>query len=176
MDYTVQQLLAEDIGRWDRRIAADLASELETQLGDKATVPAIRRLLAVKGFRELRKRLELETWDKHGDAAVRAMAMGMRAFAHERPGLSAAAFRSTATDSVEWRVEGEQLSRLTTRIFEGAGLDASSSLTALQVLRALVRGFVLHEMVGSFLDNADYDQIYTSAIDVFVRGLDALRK
>jgi hypothetical protein len=61
-------------------------------------------------------------------------------------------------------------------IFEGAGLDASSSLTALQVLRALVRGFVLHEMAASFLDDADYDQIYAPAIDVFIRGLDALRK
>jgi hypothetical protein len=99
MEYTVQQILAEDVGGWNRLIAADLASELETQLGDKATVPAIRRLLAVKGFRELRKRLELETWDKRGEPAIRAMAMGMRAFAHERPGLSAAAFRSTATDS-----------------------------------------------------------------------------
>jgi hypothetical protein len=176
LEYTVQQLLAEDQGRWDRLIAADLAAELEAQLGDKSTIPAIRQLLAVKGFRELRQRLELETWNKTGETAVRAMALGMRAFAHERPGLSAAAFRSTASESVEWRVEGEQLSRLAVRIFEGVGLDAPSSLTALRILRALVRGFVLHEMAASFLEEANYDEIYASAIDVFIRGLDTLRK
>ena len=86
MKYTVQELLAEDHGRWDRRIAADLAAELETQLGDKATIPAIRQMLAVKGYRELRQRLELEAWNKKGEAAVRAMAMAMRAFAPSAPG------------------------------------------------------------------------------------------
>jgi hypothetical protein len=176
LKYTVQQLLAEDHGRWDRLIAADLAAELETQLGDKATIPAIRQLLAVKGYRELRQRLELETWDKKGDAAVRAMAMAMRAFAHERPGLSAAAFRSTTADSVEWRVEGERLTRLAGQIFEGVALDASSSVMALRILRALVRGFVLHEMAASFFDDVDYDEIYASAVDVFISGLGALRK
>jgi|SRR3954452_7450468 hypothetical protein len=176
MEYSVQQLLSDDNSRWDRLIAADLAAELETQLGDKSTIPAIRQLLAVKGYRELRQRLELETWNKTGEAAVRAMALGMRAFAHERPGLSAAAFRSTATDSVEWRVEGEKLGQLAIRMFEGIGLDAPSSLTALRILRALVRGFVLHEMVASFLEEADYDEIYSAAVDVFIRGLDALRK
>jgi hypothetical protein len=104
------------------------------------------------------------------------MALGMRAFAHERPGLSAAAFRTTATDSVEWRVEGEQLGRFALRIFEGVGLDATSSLTALRILRALVRGFVLHEMAASFLEEANYDEIYASAIEVFIRGLNALRE
>ena len=104
------------------------------------------------------------------------MALAMRAFAHERPGLSAAAFRSTTADTVEWRVEGENLSRLATKIFEGAGLDTAASVTALRVLRALVRGFVLHEMAASFLEEADYDAIFSSAIDIFIQGLSAVRK
>ena len=60
-------------------------------------------------------------------------------------------------------------------MFEGVGLDVSSSLTALRILRALVRGYVLHEMVASFLDDVDYDEVYASAVDVFISGLGALR-
>jgi hypothetical protein len=30
-------------------------------------------------------------------------------------------------------------------------------------------------MTASFLDTVDYDQIYAVAVDVFIRGLDALR-
>ena len=176
MKYSVEELLAAQGGRRDRRIAADLATELETQLGEKEqTIPEIRRLLAVKGFRELRKRLVLETWDKKGEAAIRAMAFGMRAFAHERPGLSAAAFRTPMTDSIEWRQEGEHLSRLGVEIFIGSELDVESSMVALRILRVLVRGFVLHEMTASFLDGVDYDDTYASTVDVFIRGLDALR-
>jgi hypothetical protein len=30
-------------------------------------------------------------------------------------------------------------------------------------------------MSASFLDTVDYDQVYAVAVDVFIRGLDALR-
>jgi Tetracyclin repressor-like, C-terminal domain len=97
------------------------------------------------------------------------------AFAHERPGLSAATFRNPTTDSPEWRREGELLGAVAVRVFESAGLNREQAINALQILRALVRGFVLHEMSASFLDTVDYDQIYAVAVDVFIRGLDALR-
>jgi len=48
-------------------------------------------------------------------------------------------------------------------------------LESRQILRAVVRGFVLHEMAASFLETVDYDKIYAVAVDVFIRGLDALR-
>ena len=52
---------------------------------------------------------KVEIGDATGDAAVRALAIAMRAFAHERPGLSAATFRNAMTDLPEWRREGELL-------------------------------------------------------------------
>jgi hypothetical protein len=48
-------------------------------------------------------------------------------------------------------------------------------MEALRILRALVRGFVLHEMSQSFLEDVDYDESYSAAVDVFIRGLDVLR-
>lgn len=174
--FSVEELLSTEVTRWDRRIAADLAAELESQLAEKAdTIPEIRRLLAVKGYRELRARLEREIGNSTGNEAIRVMALAMRAFAHERPALSAATFRNSITDLPEWRREYQLLGGVTLRVFESAGLNGEQAMNALGILRALVRGFVLHEMAASFLDTVDYDTLYTVAVDVFIRGLDALR-
>ena len=78
MEYSVEELLSAD-NRWDRRIAADLAVEIEGLLGEKAeTIPEMRRLLAVKGYRELRLRLELDTAGRRGDEAVAAVSVRRR--------------------------------------------------------------------------------------------------
>jgi hypothetical protein len=103
------------------------------------------------------------------------MALAMRAFAHERPGLSAATFRNSIINSPEWRRERELLGGLALRAFESAGLCREQAMEALRILRALVRGFVLHEMSQSFLEDVDYDESYSAAVDVFIRGLDVLR-
>src|SRR5260370_5135066 len=174
--FSIEELLATEATRWDRRIASDLAAELETQLAEKLeTIPEIRRLLAVKGYRELRARLERDIGNATGSDAIRAMALAVRAFAHEPPGLSAATFRNSMTDSPEWRREGELLAAIAVRVFVSDGLNREQAITALQILRALVRGVVLHEMTASCLDTEDYDQIYAVAVYVFTRGLDALR-
>jgi hypothetical protein len=86
-----------------------------------------------------------------------------------------ATFRNPITDSPEWRREGELLGAVALRVFESAALNREQAISALQILRALVRGFVLHEMAASFLDTVDYDKTYGVAVDVFICGLDALR-
>jgi hypothetical protein len=88
---------------------------------------------------------------------------------------SVSAFRNVITDSPQWRPEYQLLSGVALRAFESAGVKGEQAMNALGILRALVRGFVLHEMAASFLDTADYDKLYTVAVDVFVCGLDALR-
>ena len=175
-NFSVEEILSEDANRWDRRIASDLTAELEFLFAEKtSTIPEIRRFLAVKGYRELRARLELDIGNATGNEAIRAMALAMRAFALERPGLSAATFRNSITDSPEWRREGELLGGVALRVFQSAGLNLEQGINALRILRALVRGFVLHEMAASFLETVDYDRLYAVAVDVFIRGLDALR-
>src|SRR5258708_14215966 len=175
-NFSVEELLATEATRWDRRIASDLAAELESQLAEKATtIPEIRRMLAVKGYRELRARLQRDIGHATGNAAIRAMATAMRTFGHERPGLSAAPFRNSTTDSPKWRREGELLGGVALKVFKSAGLGREQAISALQILRALVRGFVLHEMPASFLDTVDYDRLYTVAVDVFRPGLHARR-
>jgi hypothetical protein len=111
---------------------------------------------------------------KYSVEEILAMALAMRAFAHERPGLSAATFRNSIIDSPEWRRESELLGGLALRAFESAGLCREQAMEGLRILRALVRGSVLHEMSQSFLEDVDYDESYSAAVDVFIRGLDVM--
>ena len=106
----IEELLRNDPHRWDRLIAAELSQEIARIAGDKATeIPELRRFLAVKGFRDLRVFLDHCVRDKRGEDGLRAVIGGMRAFAHERPGISAATFRSAFTDCAEWRQAGREL-------------------------------------------------------------------
>jgi Tetracyclin repressor-like, C-terminal domain len=172
---SVQDLLHQPT-RWDRLIAADLSAEIGALLSEKTdTIPEMRRFLAIKGYRELHQRIEAAADGKTGEEALRAVAFAMRAYAHDRPGLSAATFRNPAVDSPEWRHEGESLERFVLAILAGVGLTGHPAIHALRILRALVRGFVLHEMALSFPEPLDFDETYGSAIDVYIRGLSALR-
>jgi hypothetical protein len=173
--FPVQEFLSQPT-RWDQLIAADLSGEIKAMLAEKIdTVPEMRRFLAIKGYRELRQRLEAAAEGKAGEEALRAVACAMRAYAHDRPGLSAATFRNPIVDSPEWRREGDELGRYVLGILGGVGLTGGLAIHALRILRALVRGFVLHEMALSFLEPLDYDETYGIAVDVYIRGLSALQ-
>ncbi|WP_159011088.1 TetR-like C-terminal domain-containing protein [Bradyrhizobium sp. S69] len=109
--FSVDEVLSLPASSWDKRITTDLIAELEVHLADKvSTLPEMRRILAVKGYRGLHRRIEGDVKDKNGVAALRAMAHAMRDFALEHPGLSAATFRNSTTDSPEWRQALSELS------------------------------------------------------------------
>jgi Tetracyclin repressor-like, C-terminal domain len=173
--FSVQEFLNQPT-RWDQLIAADLSAEIRALLAEKVdTIPEMRRFLAIKGFRELHQRLEAAAEGKAGEEALRAVAHAMRAYAHDRPGLSAATFRNPIVDSPEWRREGEELGGFVLGIIAGVGLTGQPAIHALRILRALVRGFVMHEMASSFMEPLDYDESYGIAVEVYLRGLSALQ-
>jgi hypothetical protein len=172
--FPVNELLGQST-RWDQLIAADLSAEIQALLAEKVdTIPEMRRFLAIKGYRELHQRLEAAAEGKSGEQALRAVAFAMRAYAHDRPGLSAATFRNPTVDSPEWRREGEHLAGFVLDVLAGVGLTGSSATHALRILRALVRGFVVHETALSFLEPLDYDETFAIAVEVYIRGLSAL--
>jgi hypothetical protein len=171
--FSIQAFLDQP-NRWDQLIAADLSAEIQALLAEKIdTIPEMRRFLAIKGYRDLRQRLEAAVGENTGEEALRAVAFAMRAFAHDRPGLSAATFKNPIVDSPEWRHEGESLERFVLGVLAGVGLTGHSATHALRILRALVRGFVLHEMASSFLEPLDRDETYSIAVEVYIRGLSA---
>src|SRR6202051_4083405 len=172
--FPVQEFLSQPT-RWDQLIAADLSGEIQAMLAEKVeNTPEIPRFLATKGYRELHQRLKAAAEGKAGEEALRAVAFAMRAYARDRPGLSAATFRNPVVDSPEWRHEGESLGRFVLGVLAGVGLKGDPAIHALRILRALVRGFVLHEMAYSFLEALDFDETYGITIDVYIRGLSGL--
>jgi hypothetical protein len=173
-NFGVDELLSLPASSWDKRIAVDLIAEMEIHLADKVTtLPEMRRILAVRGYQRLRQRIEGDVKDKSGVAGLRAMAHSMRDFALEHPGLSAATFRSTTTDSPDWRQALRELSETAYRVLAQVELEGEAAQHALRMLRSVIRGFVLNEMAGSFLEPLDYTKSFELAIDVFVMGLPA---
>lgn len=162
---------------WDTKIAADLKEEMEHHLADKlSTIPEMRRFLAVKGYRELRQLIESNIAGKTGADALRAAMIGMRRYALDRPGMSAATFRNPEVDSPEWRAAQMELGMVIFTILAQLGIRGEQAQHALRILRSFVRGFVLHEMGASFLEPLEHDQSYAIGIDIFIDGLTSLRK
>jgi hypothetical protein len=162
---------------WDKRIAADLTAEMERHLAEKvSTIPEMRRFLAIKGYRELRDALEKGVAGRHGEDALRGLMQAMRRYALERPGMSAATFRTPETDCPEWRNAQVQLAAVVFAVLAELGIEGENRFHALRLLRSFVRGFVLHEMGASFLEPLEHDESYALGIDVLIAGLAVLRK
>ena len=171
-DHSVDEILANS---WDQKLAQDLAGEIEACTGDKRdTIEEMRRFLALKGYRELLERLRTARAGKTGEAALGAVAHALRGYALDRPALSAAAFRSAAADCPEWREAHEQLHSFMMETFAGCNLVEQEAEEALNILRSMVRGFVLNEMMHSLLGVYSYDESFDNAVRVFVAGLPAL--
>jgi hypothetical protein len=135
----------------------------------------MRRVLAVRGYNGLRHRIEVDVNGKVGTDALRAMATAMREFAFDRPGLSAATFRSPVSDCADWRQARTSLLATAYEVFSRVGIEDDGSVRALRILRSIVRGFVLSEMAGSFfVDAAEYKETFDLSIEQFILGLPAL--
>jgi hypothetical protein len=171
-NFSVEQLFSTS---WDRRLAVDLLAELEAYTGEKRTaIEEMRRFLAVKGYRELLQRVQAAREGNGSYAALRSVARAMREYGLERPALSAAAFRTPTSDSAEWRAAHEELRDFMIGVLAECGMHDNAADHALAILRSLVRGFVLHDVMRSFSSAYSYDEGYDEAIDLFVAGLGTL--
>ena len=171
-NYSVDEILSTS---WDRKIARDLLAELEACTGERrSSTEEMRRFLACKAYRELLERLQLAGAGKRSHEAVRAVAHAMRDYALERPALAASAFRTPASDCPEWREAHAGLFHFLTVLFAECGLTGRDPELALCTLRCLVRGFVVHEVMGSFLATYSYAEAFEGAIEIFITGVSAL--
>jgi hypothetical protein len=160
---------------WERKLANDLVAELERCSGEKrSSVEEMRRLLAAKGYRDLLGRLQAACEKKRSFEALKAAAHTMRLYALERPAMSAATFRTPTTDTAEWRAAVDDLRVFMAGILSECGLRGEAADQALRILRSLVRGFVVHEVMDSFFDAISYDECYDNAIEMFIGGLPML--
>jgi hypothetical protein len=101
-----------------------------------------RMFLAVKGYHELKDRIERDIQCSHGADALRGMAFAMRGYALERPGISAATFRNPLTECPEWRIARDKLRDVVLRVLAENGVTGERAHHALRILGSLVRGFL----------------------------------
>jgi len=168
-DFSIDEILASN---WDKRLADDIAAELELASGEPRTsIPEIRRFLAIKSCRSLLDRLERVRSGKSSFSALRAVAGEMRRFAVEHPGLAAATFRAPLAKCQEWHRAYQELQEFMVSVFAECNLCGREGAEALQILRCLVRGFALHEFMDAFLHTFSYDEAYERALDIFIAGL-----
>jgi hypothetical protein len=174
--FSVQEVLSYS-SRWDKKIATDIIAEMESLFGEKIeTLPQMRNILAVKGYRGLTRRIANDVEGKSGPDALRAMADAMRNFALEQPGLSAATFRNAESSSPDWQKASAELFQTAHQVFAQVNLERVQAQEALRIRRSFVRGFVISEMAASFfVEPAEYQQAFDRGIDVFIYGLPALR-
>ncbi|MCP3440615.1 TetR-like C-terminal domain-containing protein [Bradyrhizobium sp. CCGUVB14] len=168
-DFSIDEILASN---WDKRLADDIAAELELASGEPRTsIPEIRRFLAIKSCRDLLGRLESARDGKSSFSALRAVAREMRRFAVEHPGLAAATFRAPVTECPQWRRAYQELHEFLVAIFAQCNICGREGEDSLQILRCLIRGFALHEFMDTFLHTYSYDDAYERALDIFIAGL-----
>jgi hypothetical protein len=157
---------------WDQLLAKDLASEVEYFSGDKrCLIPELRRFFAIKGYRDLLRRLSKSCEGKTSFDALKSVALEMRQFALERPALWAAASRTPTIDCAEWRAGHEELCDLIRSVFAECGVRGQRADDALYALRSLVRGFTAHQILGSFLHVHSYDEIFERVVVIYVAGV-----
>lgn len=172
----VERVIKAPASRWDKKIAADLVTEMEAFFGKVDTIPQMKQALAIAGYQGLRRQIEKAVEGKTGLEAVRAMALAMRSFALGSPGLAVASFRDPDVNDRECQQAAGQLVQTVLRVFSEAGVTDEAAKHAIRILKSLVRGFVLGEMSAPVARPIEYQKSYVFAVDMFVSGLGALRE
>lgn len=171
----VEHVIKAPASRWDKKIAADLISEMEPFFGKVDTIPQMKQALAIAGYQGMQRHIEKGVAGKSGLDAVRAMAHAMRSFALGSPGLAVASFRDPDTDNPEYQKAAGQLALTVLRVFSEAGLGNGAAKHGIRILKSMVRGFVLNEMSAPVARPLDYQQSYVFAVQMFVGGLRELQ-
>lgn len=179
-DFAVQMdtsALVGDRSEWDRKVRSDLAKELEGQFpGPAFSVLGAQRMLAIKGYRELKSWMEQEVGDKRGEDALRACARAIRAYVRQRPGLASATWLTPTDKDKDWSRASAAVGAIIFKALAECGLHGEAAQHAMHSLRGLVRGYVVHEMTGSFVKPVDLDHGFELGISIFLRGLSVLRE
>jgi WHG domain-containing protein len=157
---------------WDQLLAVDLASEVEYFSSDKrCTIQELRRFFAIKCYRDLLDRLKRAREGKASFDALRSAAREMRQYAIDRPALWAAASRTITSDCAEWRAGHKEICDFIKSVLAECGVHGQPAEDALHMLRSLVRGFAVHQILGSFLHVDSYDESFERVIEIYLAGV-----
>jgi AcrR family transcriptional regulator len=152
-------------------VAARLGVRTPSLYNHVAGLPGLRRELALLGLRELGQRMGRAVVGKADDRALEAIAHAYRAYAHEHPGVYAAAQQVPAAGDAAWEAAGAEVVGIVRAVLAGYGLEGDDALHATRGLRGLLHGFVSLETGGGFGLPLDLDESFRRLLQVFMAGL-----
>ena len=152
------------------RLAAELGVRSPSLYNHIAGQEGLRRELALRGVRELGRRLGRAAVGKAGDAALTALAHTYRDFARAHPGLYAASLRADPADAELGEASAEVVD-IVLAALAGYGLEGEAALHATRGLRSLLHGFVALEALGGFGLPLDLDESFARLVAAHAAGL-----
>ena len=159
-------------GSLDQLLARDIASEMEKFSGDKCyPVPELRRFFGIKCHRDLLVRLKTACESKRAFDALKSIAREMRQYALDRPAFWAATSRTPMIDCAEWKASDKELCDFVKSVLAECGVQGHHAENALYMLQSLVRGFAMHQILGSFSKASSYDETFEGLVEIYVAGV-----
>jgi AcrR family transcriptional regulator len=158
------------------RLAEQLGVRTPSLYKHVAGLPALHRDLAFLGVKLLGDQLVDAAIGRSADEAVRALADAYRSFAHEHPGLYAAALRAPAPEDTELQEAARWVADVVVRVLEAYGLHGDDALHAVRAFRSSIHGFVSLEAAGGFGLPLDLDESYRRLVAMFIEGLHAAKQ
>ena len=153
------------------RLALRLGVRTPSLYNHVAGLEALRRGLALLGLRELAAYLGHVAVSKAADQAVYALADAYRAFAHEHPGLYAAAMCAPDPADAEWQAASIDLVQIVVAVLAAYDLHGDDALHTARALRSLAHGFVSLEAAAAFDPALDRDKSFRRLVEIFIAGL-----
>ena len=158
-------------------------AHLASQLGVRApslynhldSLDSLRRMVAMRGLRELGERLRVAAVGRSGSEALRAFAWAYREYVLEHPGVYAATVRAPAPTPEE-REYGELAASVTEvmlAVLRAWDLEGEVLIHAARAVRSALHGFVTLENSGAFAIERDPERSFEALVDTLVLGLGA---
>ncbi len=134
-------------------------------------LPGLHQAIRLRGFQTLGYLLSKATVGKSRDDAVHALALEMRKFVHQHPGLYASTVLTTVGDSKEVREAAEEVMKTLYAVLAGYGIVGKEAIHAARYLRSLLHGFASLEGARGFGLNVDLDVSYDRLVETLVQDL-----
>lgn len=132
----------------------------------------LRRQLAFHGSHLLTAELAESVDGLEGTDALRAVAEGLRSFAHRHPGLNDSFLPApTPDEDPELAAALRQPVSVIGAVLDNMDVDTMTVIPLIRALRASVHGFVDLELRGGFGLPDDIDESFTTTIDLVIEAI-----
>lgn len=137
-----------------------------------AGLPELRRLLHLRGLREMSDRVMRAAVGRSGGDAILAAADAIRAFAREHPGLYAASLAAPPVTDAELVAAGERFTDIFFDVVRQYGFEGDEAVHAVRGLFSTIHGFIMLERAGTFAMPVDPDKSFRRLIARYIDSLD----